>query len=72
MKGITIKMILYCVVCAMVVFGISLYQEIKHDRALQAPEDESRHDSRPETVGVRAPASAKHSSHTQPPARRAA
>jgi hypothetical protein len=70
MKGITIGMILYRVVCAMVVFGIGLYQEIKHDRALQAPED--GHDSRPETVGVRAPASAKHSSHTQPRARRAA
>lgn len=40
MKAITIGMILYCALCAVVLLGLSLYQEIKHNRAIEGPGDE--------------------------------
>ncbi|HXW57226.1 MAG TPA: hypothetical protein VEJ67_15865 [Candidatus Cybelea sp.] len=38
MKSITVGMIIYCLICAVVVAGISLYQDLKREKEL--PTDE--------------------------------
>lgn len=34
-----VGLIIYCIVCAIGLVAISLFQEIKHDRDLERPED---------------------------------
>lgn len=41
MKAITVGMIVYCALCVVVLFGLSLYREIKHNRAIEEPENEN-------------------------------
>jgi hypothetical protein len=42
MQAITIGMIVYCVICAVLVAGVSLYQELKRNKGL--PPDERKQD----------------------------
>jgi len=41
MRAFLIGMIVYCVVCVVLLWGISLYREFKEDRAIQMEEKEN-------------------------------
>jgi hypothetical protein len=41
MRATIVGLIVYCALCIVVLFGFSLYQEIKHNRAIEELENEN-------------------------------